>query len=146
MNKNGLPKPPLKQAAFTLLELIIVIVILGIVAVYVQSKFQDSDSYQLDATVEQLISAGRLTQQLAMNDVDRNFVLEISSNQINISATPASPSLEGIPVNLGTDITLSPASNIVFNGLGETTATTITVTVSNAVDVCFESTGFIHRC
>lgn len=145
MRKKQFQKPPL-QAAFTLLELIIVIILLGIVGVYIQAKFQDDDSYQLDTAVEQLINAGRLAQQLSMNDSARSFTLQITANQINISATPTSPVLEGIPINLSSEITLAPATNLTFDGLGETTATTIGVTISNTVNVCFEATGFIHRC
>lgn len=146
MSEHYNKRPPLNQAAFTLLELILVILILGVVATYVQTKFQDDDAYQLDTAVAQLINAGRLTQQLAMNDTARNFTLEITSNQINISATPATPALEGIPVNFSSDISLSPSASINFNGLGETSPRIIAVTVSNSVSVCFESTGFIHRC
>ncbi len=136
-------KPP-SQAAFTLLELIVVIAVLGILAVYVQTKFQSDDSYQIDTATEQLINAARLTQQLAMNDSSRSFTLNVSSNQINISATPTAISLEGIPVSFGNKISLSPAANITFDSLGKTSSTTISI--NSSISVCFEASGLIHRC
>ena len=148
LTQSRLKKPPLKQAAFTLLELIVVIVILSILAVYVQARFQDDDSYQSDVAVEQLISLARLTQQLAMNDSSRAFLLNIQTNQIDVLADGVSlgGNVAGVPVNLGSKVTLAPTSNIAFNSRGETTATTISVTVNTTQNVCIESSGYIRRC
>lgn len=148
MSKCPRCQPLVKQAAFTLLELILVVLILAITAAYVQTKIQKDDSYQLDGAVEQLISAGRLCQQLAMNDSQRAFSLQISSNQIDILADGISMSsqLEGLPVLLSSEIQLSPTGAVSFNGLGESTATTINVLMSQSKNVCFESSGLIHSC
>ncbi|MCW8875622.1 MAG: type II secretion system GspH family protein [Kangiellaceae bacterium] len=148
LSQTRFKKPPFKQAAFTLLELIVVIVVLSILAVYVQARFQDDDSYQKDVAVEQLISLARLTQQLAMNDSSRAFLLNIQTNQIDLLADGVSlaGSVSGVPVNLSSKVTLAPASNISFNSLGETTATTITVTVNTTQNVCIESSGYVRRC
>lgn len=112
------------------------------------TKLQDDDSYQLDVAAEQLVSAARLSQQLAMNDTSRNFTLVIQSNQVDILADGASMAgaLESIPINLSAGISYSPSVNLTFDGLGETVPTTITVTSNSTVSVCFESSGFIHRC
>lgn len=148
LTRSQFKKPPLKQAAFTLLELIVVIVILSILAVYVQARFQDDDSYQRDVAIEQLISLARLTQQLAMNDSSRAFLLNIQTNQIDVLAdgVSLSGSVSGVPVSLSSKVTLAPASNISFNSLGETTTTTISVTVNTTQNVCIESSGYVHRC
>lgn len=136
------------QAAFTLLELIIVVIILAIIGVYVQARFSSSDSYQQDTVIEQIISAGQLTQQLSMNDSSRNFSLSIQANQINLLSDGTAFSLGDVsfPINFGSKVTLSPVTSVVFDNLGATTAKTITVQLGETRQVCFESSGYIHRC
>ncbi|TQV88542.1 type II secretion system protein [Aliikangiella coralliicola] len=141
-------KPPYQQAAFTLLELIIVVAVLAVISVYIQSRIQSSDDYQQDSAIEQLISVARLTQQLSMNDSARNFALSIQSNQLDILADGVSLSVSNLslPINLGDNVTLAPTGNVVFNSLGETAATTINVTINNTQQVCIETSGYLHRC
>ncbi|WP_246722954.1 prepilin-type N-terminal cleavage/methylation domain-containing protein [Aliikangiella sp. G2MR2-5] len=140
--------PPSLCAAFTLLELIIVIVILAILAIFVQSKFQDDNSYQLDAAVEQIISTARLAQQFSMNDNSRNFVLSIQASQVDILADGISLSgqLPNLPVNFSSDISLSPAQLISFDGMGSTGSQTLIVSAKSSINICFEASGMIHRC
>lgn len=141
-------KPPLKQAAFTLIELIIVIIILAILASYVVSRFSSSDSFKQDAIIEQIISAGQLTQQLSMNDSSRSFSLSIQSNQINLLADASPFSAAGLefPLVFDSSVTISPVVNISFDSWGETSATTISVQLGSTINICFESSGLIHRC
>ena len=141
-------KPPQFQAAFSLLELIIVVVLLVILTAYVAVRQDSSTQYRQDTVIEQLISSGRLAQQLSMNDSSRVFSLSISANQIDLLADGASFSVanHNFPLTLGADITLSPAINLSFDNLGATSGTTITVQGDTAKLVCFESSGFIHRC
>ncbi len=141
-------KPPIHQAAFTLLELIIVIVILSIISSYTISKFSSSSGYKQDTIIEQIISAGHLTQQLSMNDSDRVFSLSIQTNQINIIVDGVSFSSSGInfPLTFDSSVTLSPLTTITFNSLGETTSTTINILLETSENICFESSGWIHQC
>lgn len=140
--------PPDHLAAFTLLELIITIVILAILAVYVQSRFSSSSSYQENTVAEQIISAGQLTQQLSMNDSSRSFSLSIEANQINLLAdgSPFSSGTMNFPLNFGSQVNLSPITSIIYSSMGETSDTTISVQVDNTVQVCFEASGYIHQC
>jgi len=133
--------------AFTLLELIIVIILLAIISSYVFTRFSSSTGYRLDAAVEQIISAGQLTQQLSMNDSQRNFSLSIQSSQVDllVNGTGFTGANE-FPIVFDSSITISPLSNITFDGLGRTTARTITVTSADSTSICFESSGLIHRC
>jgi prepilin-type N-terminal cleavage/methylation domain-containing protein len=142
--------------AFTLLELIIVVLITAILAAYIFSRPDSSNSYQQDTVIEQVISAGRLAQQLHMNDTSRSFSLLIQSNQITLldytGGTPGnsiSAGLVSFPLVFDSKITLSPASTIIFDRLGGITVfTSISVAVIGAPNksVCFETSGYIHRC
>ena len=146
MNCN--PKPPLNQAAFTLIELIVVVIILAILGSYVVSRFSSSDTFKQDTIVEQIISAGQLTQQLSMNDSSRNFSLSIQSNQINLLADGVNFSAAGLnfPLVFDSSVSISPTSTISFNSLGSTTATTISVQLGTTVNICFRVSGLIQRC
>ncbi len=146
--KTSMKSPPDHLAAFTLLELIITIVILAILAVYVQSRFSSSSSYQENTVAEQIISAGQLTQQLSMNDSSRSFSLSIEANQINLLAdgSPFSSGTMNFPLNFGSQVNLSPITSIIYSSMGETSDTTISVQVDNTVQVCFEASGYIHQC
>jgi len=141
-------KPPKYQAAFTLLELIIVIVILSIISSYAISKFSSSSGYQQDTIIEQIISAGHLTQQLSMNDSDRSFALSIQPNQINITVDGSSLSASGVefPLIFDSSVTLSPTTTITYNNLGQTTLTTINIQLETSENICFEASGWIHQC
>jgi prepilin-type N-terminal cleavage/methylation domain-containing protein len=141
-------KPPLYQAAFTLLELIIVVAILAILTAYVATRPDSSSAYYQDTIAEQLVASGRLAQQLSMNDSARNFALVVAANQIDLTVNGASfaSTSETFPIVITNTVTLSPATTITFDNLGATAATTITVQGDTAKLVCFESSGFIHRC
>jgi len=145
---TGFIRRPLHQAAFTLLELIIVILLVAILATYIQSKFSTSDSYKQDAVVEQLINAARLTQQLAMNDADRLFVLALQTNQIDILADGSSLAgeLAQLPIILPSGVSLTMTSNISFDQLGATTPLTVGVLAGTVRNVCLEASGYIHSC
>ena len=146
-------KPPQNQAAFTLLELIIVIAITAILAAYILTRSHSSGSYQQDSVVEQIISAGRLAQQFAMNDSARAFSLSIQANQIDLyedsgsGDVSISPGSINFPLDFGSTVTLTPTSKISYDRQGTTTAITISVKVDSITkDICFESSGYIHRC
>lgn len=142
------PKPPSKQAAFTLIELIIVVIILAILGSYIATRFSSSDSFKQDTIVEQIISAGQLTQQLSMNDSSRDFSLSIQSNQVNLLADDSAFSAAGLnfPLVFDSSVTISPVSSISFDSWGATSATTISVQLGTTANICFEASGLIHRC
>ena len=144
---NNFYRPPSKQVAFTLLELIIVVIVLAILSSYVFTRFSSSTSYRLDALAEQLVAAGQLTQQLAMNDSQRAFLLDIQNSQINILVDGATFSAANeFPITVDSSISLSPTGTISFDGLGRTAGATITIASGESLDVCFEASGLVHRC
>jgi len=137
-----------KQTAFTLIELIVTLLILSIVAIYAQSKFSSSNSYQQNSVVAQLISSARLAQQLSMNDSARTFALIIQNNQIDLTIDGSSLSIGSMqfPIIINDAISLSPISSINFDLLGGTNSLIINVTAGATQRVCFESNGYIHSC
>jgi prepilin-type N-terminal cleavage/methylation domain-containing protein len=139
-------KPPQLQVAFTLIELIIVVIILAIISAYTFAKFSSSSGYRLDATAETIIASGQLTQQLTMNDSLRSFSLSIQANQIDLLDGGSSFASGDYPIQFDSSISLSPITTITFDSLGQTTATTITVSAGPSVDICFEASGLIRRC
>ena len=143
-------KPLTNQAAFTLLELIIVVLILAILATYIQTKPSSSNSYKQDAVVEQIISSARLAQQLHMNDSSYVFSLVVQTNQVDLQrdGVSFSPSTLNFPLNFGTNVVLSSTlSPINFDRLGGTTLNQIDITVDSiSKTVCFETSGYVHRC
>ena len=141
-------KPPAHQAAFTLLELIIVVAILTILTTYITTRPDSSRDYSQDAVAEQVIAAGRLAQQLSMNDSSRAFSLSLAANQISVLAdgAPFSAGSTSYPIAVDSQLTIAPVSNIIFDRLGQTTAVTISVTGNSTSQVCFEASGLIRRC
>jgi MSHA pilin protein MshC len=141
-------KPPKFQAAFTLLELILVVIILGIISSYTVSKFSSSGGYKQDTIIEKIISAGHLTQQLSMNDSERSFSLSIQPNQINIIVDGSSFTAAGVefPLVFDSSVTLSPSTTITFDHFGETSFATINILLETTENICFETSGWIHQC
>jgi len=141
-------KPPTKQAAYSLIELVITLVILSIVAIFVQSKLPSSDRFKEETFAAQIISSARLAQQLSMNDSARSFALVIQSDRIDLTSEGSSMSIGGLnfPLLANNGVTLAPVTNIEFDGLGETAGVTVTVTAATTQSICFETSGYIHRC
>ena len=131
-----------------MLELIIVLVILSILAGYILSRPNTADAYLQDSVIEQLISAAQLTQQLSMNDISRVFSLNIQANQINLLANGVafSSAEMNFPLIIDSKVTLSPVTNITFGTMGMTAGAIINVTADTTIQVCVESSGYIHRC
>ncbi|MFT4939347.1 MAG: MSHA pilin protein MshC [Paraglaciecola sp.] len=84
-----------KRAGFTLIELIVVIIILGILAVSVFTRFDGTSGYAEYTYQARLISSLRNMQQRAMQDTRKDFCF-----QINFSSSPVAfgpPSLSYNP-------------------------------------------------
>lgn len=72
----------IKQKGFTLIELVTVIILLGVLSVFVMSRFSSGQSYSSTIVRDQLLAALRLTQQTALSRAssNNNVVLTISSS------------------------------------------------------------------
>jgi len=90
-----------RQAGFTIIELVTVIILIGILAISVLPKFDGTASYEAHSHRAQLISALRLTQQRAMQQTDSSDSYchqLIFDNNVNVSRY-------GIPDRLDCDDT-----------------------------------------
>lgn len=67
----------MKTKGFTLIELVLVIVLLGILAVSVTSKFSSSDPYEAFSFRNSLIASLRLAQQRAMQQTNTTYCHQI---------------------------------------------------------------------
>jgi len=137
-----------RQSAFTILELVIVLLIAGILLVYVQSKFSTSSSYRQNTVISQIISSAQLAQQLSMNDSERNFSLVVQNNQIDLQADGSSLTIGSFqfPIEIDSSVSISPVSTISFDSHGTTNNLTINVIAESTQQVCFEASGYIHSC
>ncbi len=107
----SLPKYTKAQEGFTLLELIIVMVLLGVLAVYAIPRFTGSGGYSEFTYQNRLISVLRNMQVRAMQDSRPNFC-----HQINF-------------INTGSQAAFGPAStNYTAGNAAATCATTIDFT------------------
>lgn len=116
-----------RDDGFTIVELIVIILLVGILAFSAAPRFLDKGSIDVSATAEQLASDIRYTQSLAMTTGQRNRInLTATTYQITTSSGgllthPATGATGPIPLN---DVTLSgwnpPLTNdyVAFDGLG----------------------------
>lgn len=141
-----------KHKGFTLIELISILVIIAIISVTLIARSTPTDTFQLQASRDQLVAAFFSAQQKAMVQ-SQAIQLSTSGNMIDIKqdtnsdgifASEASLSIGGIayPWSLRANQSLSN-SNFIFNRLGETTAGTISVSIGdNSILVTVSATGF----
>lgn len=127
---------------FTLIELIAVIILVSIIAVYATMRTPSPAAYTLSAVSEQLRRDVRLTQTLAIS-LNSTYTLTVVSGGYSISPTPPTGA---VVVTMPEGVTLSPAT-IAFSSMGvPSAAASITVTGGGAsitITVAVE-TGFVH--
>lgn len=112
-----------KSAGFTIIELVVVILILGILSVSVGPRFFGVISYENRKAKDELLSALRYSQQLAMNqggDIEfiltpTNFTVQRSGGGILRSPDGIIPYTKTFPGN----ITATTISIIHFDALGQ---------------------------
>lgn len=120
----GLPvRYPRIGRGFTLVELIIVIVILGILSVYAMTRDSDSAELTLPSQAQRLASDLRYTQSLAFTSGKRMLFKINSSTTYAVCRTTDGTNCSAgndISVDLQQGVTVSPApATLSFNTLGE---------------------------
>jgi prepilin-type N-terminal cleavage/methylation domain-containing protein len=107
-------------SGFTIIELLMVIVLLGILAVSVVPKFVDTSGFSLEGAASMVVADLRYTQELAMSSHDAKKV-EFTQNSSTYTLKNSDESVvktvelpSGVSVS-SSDITFS------FNSLGEPT-------------------------
>lgn len=138
------------MAAFSLLELIIVMILLGVLAVAVIPRLPRSSDVAARAARDEVLAALRYGQQLAMADASRTIKFISSGNSYSLTADDVALLLpEGggsYPRALPSEVSINPVTTLVYDALGETTATTFTLTAGESWQACVESTGYAHAC
>lgn len=154
------------QRGFTLIELIMVMVIVGILAVVVAPRFFDANVFKSRGFADQVQASLRYAQKEAIAQ-HRNVCVAMTASDIILTIASASGAGSACDTNLvsptgqpsgcpsatykictpSAAITLasSPSANFNFDALG-TTAVTQTVTVSGATNniVVEAVTGYVH--
>ncbi len=148
------------ETGFTLVELIIVIVIMGILASVAVPRFFERDAFDERGYYEDALAALRYAQKLAVaTGCQVQVTITTGSYTLNQRATTCTTGAftrdvfnPGNPGNAYTKaapagLTLSPATTLTFNGLGQASSgTTLTLTGTSdtrSITVVAE-TGFVY--
>ena len=135
-----------QQHGFTLIELVTVITILGLLAVAVVPRITSTSAFETRTVEDQLISAIRQAQQLAMNKaISANVQLQTDSANHRIRITYDEGGTQTLDTGLANSIGLT-ATTIGFLKNGDVnSAATIAITPGSR-QVCVEVTGYAHAC
>jgi MSHA pilin protein MshC len=150
-----------RQSGFTLVELIMVLVLIGILAVSARGAFLKQEDFSGRLVRDQLISSFRLAQQAALAKNDGNLVsvtLTRTGNDLRIDVAHASyvatriVDAEGTTTNWSTSSLTGSCSavsgtlphTILFDSRGDTTQTRLCVAGKQTNAVCISPLGFAH--
>jgi len=146
---------PAEQRGFTLVELIVTMLLIGIVAAIAVPRFVDVNVFRSRGFADQVLASLRYAQKEAIAQ-RRNVCAAIAVSSITLTianasgaASPCSSNLAlpqgGNSIAAPSGVTLSPAANITFDALGKTAAKQ-TIAVSGATNsiVVEAETGYVH--
>ncbi len=126
-----------KSSGFTLVELVLVIVLLGVLSVMIAPRFFTASGYDQVAARDQLIQLLRQAQLQTMNNSAECQVVHFGNNQSWIPASTAQCSvLTSGEQLLSFDVWGRPATSV----------TSVTLTGETTMKVCIEAEGYIHAC
>lgn len=147
---------------FTLVELIVVILLIGILSISIAPRFFGVASYQDRRAVDELLTALRYTQQMAMNR-GGYIQLDLTATDYTIELTDGTPLRSpdgsrhptcGTPICYkkdfeGATATISPAGPIIYDSLGRPNSSFIISIGSNPSalkQIQIEAeTGYAHQ-
>lgn len=146
----------IKPAArgFTMIELTVVIVIVGILAVVAVAKLSNVDAFEVQGFYDSTKSAVRFAQKLAVAQ-RTNVVVVVNATSVSVCytnpgcATPVTDPTTGQAMTLSAPngVSLAGPASVSFDGLGRATpGGTITVTgagISRSL-VIEQETGYAH--
>jgi len=151
------PSQRVHQRGFTLIELIMVIVLLGVLAVFAAPRIFNSDDFNARGFHDETLALLRYAQKTAI--AQRRTVcvalngtgvtLTIDSNTPADGVCDAAPTMPNTPRG-GTGLSVSPAlspAQLQFTPLGSTNQTSnVNITIANSTGITVEaSTGYVHE-
>ncbi|MEQ1635755.1 MAG: prepilin-type N-terminal cleavage/methylation domain-containing protein [Methylococcales bacterium] len=153
-------KPVKRQQGFTLVELVMIIVVLGILSVTASPKFFGVSEYQVRAFFDDTLSAIRYAQKLAVaNHCKVQVSINANGYTLKRPATESqcfssSPTFSVAVTHPGTqqagysnsqaDVTLTPNTSFYFDALGQASqSVTLTVGGTRTITV-IPATGFVY--
>ena len=143
-----------RQRAFTLVELIAVLVLVGVLSAVSFGRFISNDTFRLQKSRDHLVAAFYSAQQLAMHQQDRVQLLT-QSNRIDIRKdtngngtfeSSESVRMDGLSYPFALESGQSmPSVSLNFNRLGHTAAVDINISLnSQSTRVSIGRTGFVQ--
>ncbi len=129
------------QAAFTLVELIAVLMIMGILAAVAIPRFVDSSQFQVRGTADQIRAALRYGQKVAIAQ-HRNVNVNISQAATsNCNAVLTAGDVNCAVLN---SVAVTPVT-VSFNAMGQPTPNGAVIGVGAATSIAVEAeTGYVH--
>ena len=156
---------PRRTLGFTLVELIVVILLLGILSAYAASRYSGTSSVAALTTQQEILASLRLTQNRAMQRtgycnrwlVTANQAGQISPQAVAGSCTTtfaaADNDVSRVETPSGVSLSLSTSGPYLdFDSLGraaQCTTSPCTLTISSSSDqrqVCINIEGYIYAC
>jgi MSHA pilin protein MshC len=140
-------KVHIAQTGFTLVELVITIVLMGILAAVAAPRFFERDAFDERGYYEDTLAALRYAEKLAVaTGCQVQVTITASGYTLNQHATSCtSGAFTGNVANPGdpgsayskpapAGLKLSPATTLVFNGLGQVSGVTTPITLTGTAD------------
>lgn len=146
-----------QHRGFTLVELIVTMIILGILAVVAMPRFADRLSFETRGFVDQTVATLQYARKMAVAS-GRNVCVSASSGGNTLTMTMATArGQSGNCTSAGTavsspaaswrtypGVTYGSALSTTFGGDGAATAQSFTVTGDSAYTIVVELTGYVH--
>lgn len=149
--------PIYKNSGFTLVELIVVILIIGILSISIAPRFFGVSSYEERRALNELLTALRHTQQMAMNrGGEIRFVLTANHFTVELTDGTQLRSPDGLRHSTcvtptcykksfeGVSASISPAGPIIYDGLGKPNSG-FTISIGSKKIQVETETGYAHQ-
>lgn len=149
--QTKLKKPLNSPTGFTLVELIVVILLIGILSISIAPRFFTVTAYEDRKAVDELLTTFRHTQQMAMNRggniqlllTTSNFTVQISGGSPIRSPDGQSSYIRKFPSNVAVSSVPALPVTINYDGLGRPDAGYVINIGSRQITV-EEETGYAH--